>query len=159
MERITVRRIDLTRWSRQFTVVLLLIVCTAGCAGHSSRPANDSVEALLPSSEELTRSAVTKVLAEAGYTVNMEEGGRLLKTGYRQEIRGLWDWLVVYRFGTIRSWVEVTMSPESDATRIRIDVYCEGKNSLLASWRPYETPLPQQAATHLRQIQQTLDLL
>jgi hypothetical protein len=146
---------------RRIVVMVLLLAVTAmtACAGrHTERP-TDSAEALLPATAELVRSAVIKVLAEAGYSVNVEEDGRLLKTGYRQEIRGLWDWLVVYRFGTIRSWVEVIMAPETDAMRVKIDVYCEGKDSLVGTWRPYDTPLPQQAGTHLRDVQKTLDLL
>lgn len=140
-------------------LVFLAVSSTVGCAGHSAPRSTDSAEALLPTTEDLARSAVIKVLAEAGYTVDVAEDGHMLKTEYRQEIRGLWDWLVVYRFGTIRSWVEVVMAPETDATRVKIDVFCEGKDSLFASWRPYDTPLPQQAGQHLRDVRKSLDLL
>jgi hypothetical protein len=157
--RIQYQRPTSTRSCCRVMVVMLMLTGMAGCAGRTLTAGNDSVEALLPASQELTRSAVIKVLSEAGYTVDAAEDARVLKTEYREEIRGPWDRLVVYRFGTIRSWVEVSMVAETDATRIRIDVYCEGKDSLFASWHPYETPLRQQATTHLREVRKTLDLL
>lgn len=146
--------------SRYLRAALLTIVFTTACATGASRPPTDSAEAVFPTSQELTRAAVVKVLSENGYDVTVEEDGRLIETDYRQEIGGPWDWLVVSRFGTIRSWVEVRLMPEDESsTRVKIDVYCEGKASLFGSWRAYDTPLPQRAGTHLRQMQATLETL
>jgi len=115
---------------------LLSILLAAACATGASRAPMDSAEAIFPTSQELTRTAVVKVLSENGYSVKIGEDGHLIQTGYRQEISSLWDWLVVYRFGTIRSWVEIRLVPEDNSTtRVKIDVYCEGKDSLFGSWR------------------------
>lgn len=139
---------------------MLLLTFATACATGASRIPTDSAEAVFPTSEALTRAAVVKVLSEGGYEVNVEDDGRRIETNYREEIRSIWDRLVVYRFGTIRSWVEVRIMPEDQAsTRVKIDVFCEGKDSLFGSWRAYDTPLPQRASTHLRQMRATLELL
>jgi len=91
--------------------------------------------------------------------VTVDEPAGLIRTDYREETDGPWDGLLVYRFGTIRSWVEATIAPESDSVRVKIDVFVEGKDSLLGSWQPFEAPLPQRAATHLRQVRNALALL
>ena len=103
--------------------------------------------------------AVVKILVEQGYDVTIEEAGRFIRTEYRKETDGPWDVLVVFRFGTIRSWVEATVAAESEVTRVKIDVFVEGKDRLLGAWRPFDAPLPQAAATHLRQVRKTLALL
>jgi hypothetical protein len=149
-------------WCREGHSLLaasLIVISLVGCAGASPRPVSDSAEALFPTTEELARAAVVKVLAENGYGVTVDEAARLIRTDYRQETDGPWDRLLVYRFGTIRSWVEATIVPESDSIRVKIDVFVEGKDRLLGSWQPFEAPLPQRAATHLWQVQKTLALL
>jgi len=154
---------DVSAWSWRslpLSCALLLVMFATACATGASRAPTDSAEAVFPTSEELTRAAVVKVLSEGGYTVKVEDDGRRIETDYRQEIRSIWDRLVVYRFGTIRSWVEVRLMPEDDtSTRVKIEVFCEGKVSLFGSWRAYDTPLPQRASTHLRQMRATLELL
>jgi hypothetical protein len=109
--------------------------------------------------EERVREAVLKVLAENGYEVRLDEAGGLIRTGYREETDGPWNGLLVHGFGTIRSWVEATIAPESEATRVKIDVFVESKDRLLGSWHPYEAPVPQRASTHLQQIRKLLALL
>jgi hypothetical protein len=154
---------DAFGWSERLlplSCAMLLLLFATACATGGSRTPTDSAEAVFPTSEELTRAAVVKVLSEGGYTVKVEDDGRRIETDYRREIRSIWDRLVVYRFGTVRSWVEVRIMPEDEAsTRVQIDVFCEGKDSLFGSWRAYDTPLPQRASTHLRQMRATLDLL
>jgi hypothetical protein len=149
------------RWrSLALLCAILPVMFATACATGTSLAPTDSAEAVFPTSEELTRAAVVKVLSEGGYTVKVENDGRRVETDFRREIRSIWDRLVVYRFGTIRSWVEVRIMPQDEAsTRVTIDVFCEGKDSLFGSWRAYDTPLPQRASTHLRQMRATLDLL
>jgi hypothetical protein len=160
MEKVDQERTSGHRASRYLRAVVLPILFATACATGASRAPTDSAEAVFPTSQELTRAVVVKVLSENGYNVTIEEDGRLIQTGYRQEIGGPWDWLVVYRFGTLRSWVEVRLLPEEESsTHVKVDVYCEGKDSLFGPWRAYDTPLPQRAGTHLRQMRATLELL
>ncbi|MBI4400620.1 MAG: hypothetical protein HY581_03175 [Nitrospirae bacterium] len=138
-------------------VVALLV----GCSTIRAQESLDSVETLLAASEDQVRSAVIQVLLSGGYSVrNEEDSSQVIRTGYRQEINSPWDWLLRYRFGVSRSRVDVTMTPENDTTtHLAIRVAHEGKDSLFSSWRAYETPLPQSAATQLRLIKNALGLL
>jgi hypothetical protein len=148
----------LRKASQTFLAVLILLQMVS-CAGRTSRPPSDTAEAVFATSEDVARTAVVKVLAEQGYDVTVDEAGRFIRTDYRKETDGPWDPLIVSRFGTIRSRVEATIASESDVTRVKIDVFVEGKDSLLGTWRPFDAPLPQAAATHLRQVRKALTLL
>jgi hypothetical protein len=159
---VTTNRCDAPRACRQLgplIVAVVLVLLASGCTGSRSRSASDSAEAVLATTEDRARAALVKILKESGYSVTIRERGRLIRSEYRREIRSPWNGLIIYRFGTIRTWVEATVAPEADATRVKITVFCDGKDGLFASWRRYETPLPQQAATHLRQVKQILELL
>lgn len=143
------------------SVVIGLAVLLAGCAATPAPKSQDSVEAILAASEDWVRAAVVQVLEKQGYTVTRtgQEAG-VLRTGYRREIAGPWDWLLRSRFGVGRSRVEVMIAPETQQeTHLVILIPYEGKDGLMASWRPYETPLPQSAANSLRLLRNTLGLL
>jgi hypothetical protein len=141
--------------------VLAVAALMISCATTQIPGGPDSVEAVLVAPENLVRAAVVQVLAEAGYEVGGEDQpDRVLSTGYRQEIDSPWNWLLVRRFGVSRSRVHATIIPENEtATRLIIQVTYEGKGSLFASWRPYETPLQRSAANQLRLVRNTLGLL
>jgi hypothetical protein len=100
-----------------------------------------------------------QVLTDDGYKVE-QEGDDHWTTGYRQEIRGPWDWLLRWRFGTGRSRVDALLtSPDSQTSRLRLQVYYEGKDGLFTPWEEAPTPLPQTAANQLRLIKNALHLL
>ena len=153
--------LEVLRRSIRSTLVggVVLVLALTACAGRSERVASDSAEAVLLATEERTRTALVQVLIENGYEVTVDQDGARIRTGYREETDGPWDRLLVYRFGTIRSWVEATIAPDSEATRVKIDVFAEGKDSWLGSWKAFEAPLPQRAVTHLRQVRKALALL
>lgn len=141
--------------------LLAVAALMVSCATTRPPGGRDSVESVLVAPQDQVRAAVIQVLTEAGYEVGGEDQPvRDLSTGYRQEIDSPWDWLLFYRFGVSRSRVEATIIPENEtATRLIVQVTYEGKDSLFASWRLYETPLPQSAANHLRLVKKALGLL
>jgi hypothetical protein len=143
-------------WRR--CILMVLLAGLAGCAGAVRLP-SDSAETVLAAKAEPTRSALIKVLEENGYAVRTGKEGGLLRTSYRREMSGPWNGLLVSRFGTVRTWVEATVAEEGDTTRVKIEVFCDGKEGLFRLWRRYETPLPEQAATRVWQLQKALDLL
>jgi len=132
--------------SNRGTGVLAVAALMISCATTQTQGGPDSVEAVLVAPQNQVRAAVVQVLTEAGYEVGGEDlPDPVLSTGYRQEIDGPWNWLLVSRFET--------------ATRLIIQVTYESKGSLFGFWRPYETPLQQSAVNQLRLVRNTLGLL
>jgi len=136
----------------------LLVV---GCAALGPDQSADTAQAILPAAPEQVRAAVIQVLEEGGYRVTgVEDGDRVLTTGYRQEMDAPSNWLYRARFGTGRSRVDVTLSPQGDqVTGLTIHVTYEGKDGLAESWKPYPAPLPQSAENQLRLIKNRLGIL
>lgn len=151
------RRNSVTGGAAALAVAALM----SGCATAQTPTRPDSVEAVLAAPQNLVRSAVVRVLTDAGYEVGEEDQpDRVLSKDYRQEIDSPWDSLLASPFGVSRSRVQVSIIPENDTTtRLLIQVNFESNGGLFASWRPYETPLPQSAANQLRLIRNMLGLL
>lgn len=147
----------LARWAS----IITLSALTAGCALLGTPKNGDQVQATLPVSETQMRTAVMQVLQEEGYRViDGDDGAHVLTTGYRQETDSPLDWMLRSRFGTGRSRIEVTLSPEGNtATHLTIHVTYEGKDGLFEPWQRYPTPLPQSAENQLRLIKNALGLL
>ena len=76
------------------------------------------------------KAAVIQILIEGGYALT----GRMtttLTTGYREEVSGLWDWLLRRRFGRGWSRVEAMVTPASEQrSRLRLNVLYEEKDGI-----------------------------
>lgn len=119
----------------------------------------DVVDVTLPAPADQVRTAVIRVLTNGGYEVE-QEADQHLKTGYREEIRGPWDGLLRWRFGTGRSRVHAVVTPADEQTsRLRLDVQYEGKDGLFTRWEESPTALPQSAQNQLRLIKNALHIL
>ena len=140
-------------------LVASLIVATVSCAGPPIPHDPDVVDVTLPAPVEQVRVVVIQVLEDGGYEVDQTDDEDLT-TGYRQEIRGPWDWLLRWRFATGRSRVDalVTSSTEQE-TRLRLHVLYEGKDGLFTQWEDSPTALPQSAENQLRLIKNALHIL
>ena len=142
---------------RSFTIVLL--VSFLGCAGQQIPHEPDIVDVTVPASADKVTEAVIQVLTEAGYEVD-EDAEQHLTTGYREEMRGPWNWLLHWRFGTGRSLVDALVTPVSEQnTRLRLHVSYEGKDGIGSTWEESPTSLPQNAENQLRLIKHKLKLL
>jgi hypothetical protein len=140
-------------------LLVSLIVATSACAGPTIPHEPDVVDVTLPAPAEEVRTAVTQVLKDGGYDVDWKDDENLT-TGYREEIRGPWDWLLRWRFGTGRSRVNASVTPAMEQnTRLRLHVQYEGKDGLFTKWEDSPTALPQSAANQLRLIKNMLHIL
>jgi hypothetical protein len=140
-------------------LVASLILATVSCAGPPISHEPELVDVTLPAPAEQVRTAVIQVLKEGGYEVDQSDDQNLT-TGYRQEIRGPWDWLLRWRFGTGRSRIDVVVTPATEEeTRLRLHVLYEGKDGLFTRWEDSPTALPQSAENQLRLIKNALHIL
>ncbi|HKO30620.1 MAG TPA: hypothetical protein VJU54_05750 [Nitrospiraceae bacterium] len=143
----------------RFAAAFFLVTLLFGCSHvpHSSEP--DAIDVTLPASTEQVKTALTEVLENGGYTVDWTDA-QTLTTSFREETRSPWDWLYLWRFGTIKSRVEamVTPSPDEDA-RLRLQVLSEGKDGLFTSWEDVQSALPQNAENQLRLVKNALHIL
>jgi len=144
------------------TIVLLYTaLLIAGCGSGPPTRLVDSTDTVLAAPLNQVKTALVSVLSADGYPVRESYvDDRVVMTGYRREIEGLWDWLLKSRFGVGRSKVEATMSPESqDTTRLTVSVIYEAKDHLWSAWQE-TTPPPHRSATlQLRSIKKALGLL
>jgi hypothetical protein len=143
--------------------ITLTLVATAlmidGCSSLPTQHPPDAVEETLPAPTDRVRQAVLDVLTAGGYNVEEDSNGNL-KTGYREEITGLWDWMLRWRFGVGKSRVEATLTPvQETSTRLTLHVMYESKDGLFTSWEDSPTALPQSATNQLRLIKNKLQLL
>lgn len=138
-----------------------LVMTVAGCTTIPASQGTDSADAVLPVPPDRVRAAVIDVLTADGYMVREHgEDGRILTTGYREEIDNPWDWLLRSRFGVGRSLVVATIAPEGEAgTRLTMQVTYEAKNRIWDSWSEAPTPLRQAAETNVRLVKNALGLL
>ncbi len=140
-------------------------LCTAllvvGCAGEHPNRLSDSAETILAAPLDQVKIALLRVLSEDGYPVrDSADDNRVLMTGYRREIGGLWDWLLKSRFGVGRSKVEATVSPDSqETTRLTISVIYEAKDHIWSTWQETTPPPHHSAALHVRSVKKVLGLL
>lgn len=144
------------RFGAAFFLVTLLLGCSH-VPPRSYEP--DVIDVTLPASTEQVKTALTQVLKDGGYKVDWRDA-QTLTTSLREETRSPWDWLYLWRFGTIKSRVEamVTPSTEEDA-RLRLQVLSEGKDGLFTSWEDVQSALPQNAENELRLIKNALQIL
>ena len=135
------------------------LLAIAACAGPPIPHEPDVVDVTLSAATDQVRTAVIKVLTDGGYDVEQEDD-QSLTTGYREEIRTIWDGLLRWRFGTGRSRVDAVMTPADEQnTRLRLHVHYEGKDGLFTRWEESPTALPQSAENQLRLIKNALHLL
>ena len=140
-------------------LAVLVILTTAACAGPPISHEPDIIDVTLPAPVEEVRIAVIQVLTDGGYDVERHDDQNLT-TGYREETRGPWDWLLRWRFGTGRSRVDARVSPaEEQSTRLRLHVQYEGKDGIFTRWEDSPTALPQRAENQLRLIKNALQIL
>jgi hypothetical protein len=141
----------------RFLAVFLL--ASAACAGPTIPHEPDVLDVTLAAPSEQVRTAVIQVLMDGGYDVEQEDDQNLT-TGYRKEIRGPWDGLLRWRFGTGRSRVNAVVTAANDqSTRLRLHVQYEGKDGLFTRWEESPTALPQSAENQLRLIKDALHIL
>ncbi|MDF0644865.1 MAG: hypothetical protein P0111_12615 [Nitrospira sp.] len=146
------------------TILLQIVLClsllgTLACAGPRIPHEPDIIDVMLPAPADKVSTAVIDVLTDGGYDIDHKDDERLA-TDYRQEIRGPWDWMLRWRFGTGRSRVETRVTPASEgSTRLRLHVLYEGKDGLFTRWEDSPTALPQCAENQLRLIKNALHLL
>ncbi len=139
---------------------LVLIGCLlGGCSGVQNTVEPDVVDVVLPVPADALRIVVVQVLTEAGYEVDQPDERRLT-TGYQDKMAGPWNWLLRWRFGTGKTRVEATVTPEpNENARLMLEVTHMGKDGLFTAWEPSESPLPQSAENQLRLIRNRLQLL
>lgn len=117
------------------------------------------IDVTLPAATDQVKTVVRDVLTDGGYDVEWKDD-QTLATGYREETGGPWNWLYRWRFGTIKSRVEATITPSSEqTTRLRLHVLTEGKDGIFTSWDDVQSALPQSAENQLRLIKNALHLL
>ena len=136
-----------------------LLVWASSCAGPPIPHDPDVVDVTLPASVEKVRTAVVQVLTDGGYEVDRRDD-ETLTTGYREEMRGPWDWLLRWRFGTGKSRVDALVTEAAEqTTRLRLHVQYEGKDGIFTRWEDSPTALPQSAENQLRLIKKALQIL
>lgn len=137
----------------------LSLLGTLACAGPSIPHEPDIIDVMLPVPAEQVRIAVIDVLTDGGYTVEPKDDEQMV-TSHRRDMRGPWDWMLDWRFGTGKSWVEAKVTPASeDSTRLKLHVFYQGKDGLFTRWEDSRTALPQTAENQLRLIKNALHLL
>jgi len=140
-------------------VLSLSLLGTLACAGPVIPHEPDIIDVMLPVPADQVRTAVIDVLTDGGYDVDRKDDERLV-TDYRQDMRGPWDWMLHWRFGTGKSRVEARVTPASEeSTRLRLHVLYEDKDGLFTRWEDSATALPQSAENQLRLIKNALHLL
>jgi len=142
---------------------LAIVVIAAFAFGCSSAPRAtiepDVVDVTLPVPADQVKAAVTKVLKDDDYDLNWKDGSQL-QADYRDEQPSIWDWLVKGRFGVVRSRAEASVTPETDkATRLRLQILSEGKQTMFDSWGPTAPQVPQSAENKLRLIKNELKIV
>lgn len=145
--------------NRRAAAILVLTTLLIGCSSTPHPYESDHIDVTLSASADDVRAAVAQVLVDQGYDVqwNDEEN---LSTGYRDETGGPWNGLLHWRFGTLKSRVEVLITPSPDeTTRLRLHVLSKGKDGLFTAWDTAPSALPQSAGNQLRLIKNALHLL
>ncbi|HEX7765142.1 MAG TPA: hypothetical protein VF443_00410 [Nitrospira sp.] len=140
---------------------LLLATTTLliGCSGAPHPLPTDLIETRLAAPLDTVKTALTQTLTDGGYDVDWKNDSTL-ETSYREEIHGPWDWLYRWRFGTIKSRVNATVTAADDqSTALKLEVHSEGKDGIFTSWDQVPSALSQGADNQLRLIKNALQLL
>ena len=137
-------------------LIALSLVASAACAGPPIPHTPDVLDVTLPTSADHVRTAVIQVLTDGGGEVEQKDDQNLT-TGYREEIRGPWDGLLWWRFGTGRSRVDALVTTaDEQSTRLRLRAV-RGKDGLFTRWE--ESPGVAHAENQLRLIKNALHIL
>jgi hypothetical protein len=140
-------------------LLTILLASLYACAGPPISHDPDIVDVTLPAPADKVRTAVIQVLTDGGYDVDRKDEQNL-STSYREEIRGPWDWLLRWRFGTGKSRVDAQVTSATEqSTRLRLHVQYEGKDGIFTRWEDSPTALPQSAENQLRLIKNALQIL
>ena len=144
---------------RHLRIALGACIWLGACSSMQTVPDRDVINATLPAPAEEVTPALIEVLASEGYDVDVEDA-ETLTTGWREEIRSPWDWLLRWRFGVGKTRVEAKVTPvESDRTHITLQVFHFSKDGILDRWDKADSPLPQSAANQVRRVNNKLHLL
>ena len=68
------------------------------------------IDVTLSAQADRVNTAVIQILIEGGSALDRKDD-ETLKTGYRGEINGPWDWVLLRRFDTGLSLVEAVLTP------------------------------------------------
>jgi uncharacterized lipoprotein len=140
-------------------IALGLCMWLGACSSVQTVPDRDVINATLPAPAEEVTPALIDVLASEGYDIDAEDA-ETLTTGWREEIRSPWDWLLRWRFGVGKTRVEAKITPmESDRTHITLQVFHFSKDGILDRWDEADSPLPQSAANQVRLLKNRLHIL
>jgi len=146
----------MTVWTGLLLAAMMLGI---GCSGAPRSLPNDLVETRLAAPLDRVKTALTQVLTDGGYDVDWKNDSTLA-TSYREEMNGPWNWLYRWRFGTIKSRVNATVTAaDSQSTALTLEVQSEGKDGIFTSWDHVPSALPQGADNQLRLIKNALHLL
>ena len=140
-------------------LLLAAMTLLIGCSGAPHPLPTDLIETRLAAPLDTVKTALTQVLTDGGYDVDWKNDSTL-ETSYREEIHGPWDWLYRWRFGTIKSRVNATVTAADEQnTALKLEVRSEGKDGIFTSWDQVPSALPQGADNQLRLIKNALQLL
>ncbi len=141
------------------SLLLATMALIIGCSGAPHPLPTDLIETRLAAPFDKVKTALTQVLTDGGYDVDWENDFTL-QTSYREEMHGPWNWLYRWRFGTIKSRVNATVTAADEQnTALKLEVRSEGKDGILTSWDQVPSALPQGADNQLRLIKNALQLL
>jgi hypothetical protein len=144
---------------RTAPILVLTAALLIGCSSTPHPYDSDHFDVTLSAPTDDVRTAVAQVLTDQGYDVQWKDD-QTLSTGYRDETGGPWNGLLHWRFGTLKSRVEVLITPSPDeTTRLRLQVLSKGKDGLFTAWETAPSALPQSAGNQLRLIKNALHLL
>jgi hypothetical protein len=154
----------MTHFSHRWALPIIASLVYA-CASPSGMQTTDSLESLLEAPVDQVRAAVIDVFTSQGYAVESsrpesENQTESIHTGYREEIRSPWDWMLRFRFGIGRTQAEANLNREGEgSTKLILRVLHESKAALVESWTQSDPPIPQSAENYLRLIKNHLKLL
>ncbi|MEX5219977.1 MAG: hypothetical protein AB7G68_16305 [Nitrospiraceae bacterium] len=144
---------------RHLLVTVGVFMWLGACSSMQTVPDRDVISATLPAPAEEVTPALVDVLASEGYDVDAEDT-ETLTTGWREEIRGPWDWLLRWRFGVGKTRVKAkVISEASDRTHISVQVFHFSKDGILDHWEEADSPLRQSAANQVRLLKNRLHIL
>ncbi|ULA65559.1 MAG: conserved exported protein of unknown function [Nitrospira sp.] len=140
-------------------LLLATMTLAIGCSGAPRPLPADFVETRLSAPLDTVKTALTQILTDDGYDVDWKNDSTL-ETSYREEMQGPWNWLYRWRFGTIKSRVNATVTAaDNQNTALKLEVQSEGKDGIFTSWDQVPSALPQSADNQLRLIKNALQLL
>jgi hypothetical protein len=140
-------------------LLLATMTLAIGCSGTPRPLPSDFVETRLSAPLDTVKTALTQILTDDGYDVDWKNDSTL-ETSYREEMQGPWNWLYRWRFGTIKSRVNATVTAaDNQNTTLKLEVQSEGKDGIFTSWDQVPSALPQSADNQLRLIKNALQLL